>query len=273
MKWTVGFCCVLLTLSCRAETSGTGTGTSTTPDKAEGPLVELTPNEGAVFTAVLLTMKDGMLEFQVPPFSEIRQEKTTEFKSVRFVPPPAPTPPPPQKTTATATGTGTGTGTGTSTAHELNPAEKKKEEHKRFMELMKKWRTTKLTPAEQTELNELPDKLPMLRAVGGLVFIKQMMNAEEDTKAAAASGKLNDYITKARGNLKDSTLELEVRVQVLRLAYAYRQQNLTLVNMIEQLEKDISAIAKVPLRNTAHDKLQNFMDLWFMLNGERAPKL
>ncbi len=269
MKWIAVSILALLAVSLRAE--------SVPPDRADkpvGPLVELTPNEGAAFTAVLLEMKDGVLELQSPS-GEIRQEKTSAFKSLRFVPPPAPPPPPPPKVTATATSTATatatGTGTGTSTSKDVTD-NKRREDHKRFMELMKKWRTTKLSPAEQAELNDLPDKLPAVRAVGGLVFIKQMMNAEEDTKAAAASGKLNEYINKARTQLKDSTLELEVRVQVLRLAYAYRQQNVTLVKMIEQLEKDISFISKEPLRNTAHDKLQNFMDLWFMLNGERAPK-
>ena len=265
MKWIALSILVLLAASVRAE--------SLPPDKPLGPLVELQPNEGAVFTAILLDMKDGVLEIQSPS-GEIRQEKTSAFKSLRFVPPPAPPPLPPPKVTATATSTATttGTGTGTSTSKDVTIENKRREDHKRFMELMKKWRTVKLSPAEQAELNDLPDKLPAVRAVGGLVFIKQMMNAEEDTRAAAASGKLNEYINKARAQLKDSTLEMEVRVQVLRLAYAYRQQNVTLVKMIEQLEKDISFISKEPLRNTAHDKLQNFMDLWFMLNGEHAPK-
>jgi hypothetical protein len=276
MKNALLFACIISTSVCAvaAETgTATAAGTSERPSPATGPLVELTPREGSVFTAYLLSMKDGTMELQTPA-GEQKQEKTSAFASIRFVPPtPVPAPAKPAVTTASATATNAATGTQTCVAHEPTPAEvKKREDHKRFLELTKKTRQGgKLTAPEEQELNELREKLPMLRAVGGVIFIKQMVNAEEDTKTAAATGKLDPYILKSRAWLKEASNDNEARIQVMRLAYAYRLQNTPLVKMVEQLDKDIEAIARESIRNTARERLQSFIDLLYLLNGERAP--
>src|SRR5882724_9493541 len=59
-----------------------------------GPLVEVTPQNGDAFSGYLLSMKDGTLDVQLAS-GETKETKTAEVKSVRFVPPPEPPAPPP----------------------------------------------------------------------------------------------------------------------------------------------------------------------------------
>ena len=245
-----------------------------------GPLIEITPINGGVSTGYLLAMKEGVLEIEL--FSgEHKQEKTSELKLVRFVPPAAsaPSTPPPatladkEKDKAKVPASGpAATPAHDPNAATANPTDVRREEHRRLFELIKKSRTAKLTPAEETELADLREKIPGLAFLGGTPFIKQVLNAEADAKTEAGRGKLDDYITQHRQLLKDAANEQDARIQILRLVCGYKQQNLHVVRVIELLTKDIEQITRENVRTQSTKKLQNLLDVLYILNGEKPPK-
>jgi hypothetical protein len=244
------------------------------PAEPRGPLIEITPLNGGVSTAYLLAMKDGLMDIESTA-GELKQEKTSEIKSIRFIAP-APQPdkiktPPPN---STPTNTNTNTNTAPTQPHELTPTElKKREDHRHYVELLRKERLgTKLTPEEEKELADFQDKIPGLRFLGGAAFVKQAHNAESDAKLESSRGKLDGYITQQRQLLKDVATDQDARIHILRLACAYKQENIHFVKLIEQLDKDIDQIVKEPLRKVAHAQLQNLLDVLYVINGEKPPR-
>ena len=243
-------------------------GTESKPAEPRGPLIEITPLNGGVSTAYLLAMKEGVMDIESTA-GEFKQEKTSEIKSIRFIAPapqpdkiktPAPIPTPPNTTP--------------NPVHELTPVEiKKREDHRHYMELVRKERTgVKLTPEEDKELADFQEKIPGIRILGGPAFVKQAHNAESDAKLESSRGKIDGYVTHERQLLKDATTDPEARIHELRLACAYKQENIHVVKLIEQLDKDIDQIAKEPIRKVAHNQLQNLLDVLYVLNGEKPPR-
>jgi len=222
-------------------------------------------------------MKDGVMDVQTLS-GELKQEKTSELKSIHYIePPPAHVAPPPavvakdadkekEKDKVDKPTTRTEPGKDPSPQ-----AEAKREDHKRLAELVRKARNGKLTPEEETELRVLREHLPAVIALGGAAFIKGIVNAEEDAKqiAAQGAGKLDAYIVQHRQLLKDVNTELELRIQILRLVCAYREQGLRAEKISEQVLKDVEQVVREPMHTAAVKRATMIVNVIFLFNGER----
>jgi hypothetical protein len=228
-----------------------------------GPLVEVTPQTGDAFTGYLLSMKDGTLDVQLES-GETKEAKTSDVKSVRFVPPPEPpavkeAPPaeaPPRETPA-----------------DVKKREERRDEMKQFHTLLAKLRDGSISAAEEEDLSRLGQQLyPLLRGLGSnaLPAIKQFENIRTEVKKE--SGHLEVYVAKQREVLKGASSENVIREEMMRLVCAYHQEGKTFKEMEEQLTSDMALLPVKHKKLGGPERVRHWIDLMFILNGEKILK-
>ena len=198
--------------------------------EARGPLVEITPREGKPYSGVLLSMKEGALACQLSS-GEVKEQKTGDVRSVRFLPPPAPKP--------------------ENTEEGFNEKDLVQYGH-----LLRKDREGELTKAEVEEFFKLRERLPLLMQLGKFKGVA----AHETAQHEAVKGRLDRYISLVQGKLKHAQTEETVRAAVLMLMPAYRQKDLNYWESSAKLRQDLEAIEDPRLRETISGKITEILD-------------
>jgi hypothetical protein len=195
-----------------------------------GPVVEVTPLNGAPYTCYMLEMTDGVVRFQMLG-GEAREAKTSSIRSIKFL-----TIAPPE------------------VKRPFSPAD-----YERLRQLNAKERKlNNLSAAEQEELRRLRERMPKFMRMGRMKFVYDL---EDTIKAEADKGRLEAYISQQQKKIKSADSDDAARENLLMLALSYRYKGMSNLNTIEQLERDVNSIDSEKVRDAVKERLPEVIDL------------
>lgn len=196
--------------------------------EAYGPVVEVTPREGHEYEAMLLNMKDGVMELRMAD-GETRRLKTAEVRSLRFLVPP----------------------------QEKEDDSFTRKDFERLQHLSFKDRDSELTKAEYEELTKLRERAPLL--LPGWPKVKAIA-AHGIVATEWRKNRLDDFIALLRNRLKAVTTDESARDDLLLLFFAYKRKGLMPTEMAGKLKEDIGLIGNQRIRLTMIEKLPDTLE-------------